>query len=472
MHIHCYSYTLATFEKGDLLSAFIKKLTNSEEDVGFISGAQGITQVALAFPVGFLSDKFLRQTMLRCACVIGSIALGLTCYIYVDLQHGANLYFFYGTFMLWGSYIVFSNPNLESIFADSIATGQRSRLFSVKVTVMQFSNAFGPAVSIVLFYVLGNTWKLSVLRVVLLCGCGVAILALLMLLRFDDSKSLGQKSESKTVREIEEEYQAIGFGTEGFDDDIDTQNMFLLEDLQQESFWEKRRRSSSLRQRCCSCTQTMPCCRSSVASRVKYSLITHDLLLAIGAGMTVKFFPLWFISKTHGYGLAPIQLSIGYVCAPSLCGIFSLLVQRWSKVTGRVMILILTKMTGIAALYGLALLDSDHTYAAPMVSLWVYRTAIMNCTSGISRSILMDFVTKSQRAKWNSFESVTRFTWSGSAALGGYLVAMKGYRFCFLITAIIYTVAMIPLFGILKLVPEEDDEEEDDENKSRSMAIT
>ncbi len=53
----------------------------------------------------------------------------------------------------------------------------------------------------------------------------------------------------------------------------------------------------------------------------------------------------------------------------------------------------------------------------------------------------MDCVPKKSRAAWNSFESITRFTWSGSAVLGGYLVEQYSFKFCFLVTAVIYTMS-------------------------------
>ena len=80
-------------------------------------------------------------------------------------------------------------------------------------------------------------------------------------------------------------------------------------------------------------------------------------------------------------------------------------------------------------------------YIMVMAPLFIVRTSVMNGVTGLKRSILMDCIPKKSRAKWNSFESITRFTWSGSAALGGFLVQKFSYKFCFLITAIIYTFA-------------------------------
>ena len=77
------------------------------------------------------------------------------------------------------------------------------------------------------------------------------------------------------------------------------------------------------------------------------------------------------------------------------------------------------------------------------------------CTSGLTKSILNDYVAKKHRAKWNSLESINIFSWSGSAALGGYLVDNVGYRETFLITACIQATSALMLMPLLGLVHRE-----------------
>ena len=49
------------------------------------------------------------------------------------------------------------------------------------------------------------------------------------------------------------------------------------------------------------------------------------------------------------------------------------------------------------------------------------RMAFANATRPLLRSILMDHVAKRHRGKINALESVRAMSWSGSAALGGYV---------------------------------------------------
>lgn len=55
----------------------------------------------------------------------------------------------------------------------------------------------------------------------------------------------------------------------------------------------------------------------------------------------------------------------------------------------------------------------------------------------------MDHVPPHARARWNSLEGLTVFTWSGSAVLGGYIIDTHGYRVCFVITACVYLVGVM-----------------------------
>jgi MFS family permease len=81
------------------------------------------------------------------------------------------------------------------------------------------------------------------------------------------------------------------------------------------------------------------------------------------------------------------------------------------------------------------------------------RTSLMNCTMAISSSLLMDYAPKEQRARWQSFGSVVRFGWCGSAALGGVLADQHGYSFTFIITAAIQLAGTLVQASLLGVVP-------------------
>ena len=57
------------------------------------------------------------------------------------------------------------------------------------------------------------------------------------------------------------------------------------------------------------------------------------------------------------------------------------------------------------------------------------------------------------RARWNSLDSLFVFGWSGSAMLGGYLIASYGFDTSFLITAFMQLAAWAVLLPLIWLVP-------------------
>ena len=188
-------YLASSIFQRDLLSVLVKKISGSDKNVGFISGAQGLTQVVLAVPVGLYGDRFLRQTLIRAGIIVGLIAMAVTCYVFVTLRPDSNLLLFYVGFAGWGGFVVLTNPALESLFADSVQTGNRATIFSLKYALLQIASATGPFISVLLFSKLGNTWELPVLRTVLLIGCGIGVVAMSFLLCLKDSKGLGRESE-------------------------------------------------------------------------------------------------------------------------------------------------------------------------------------------------------------------------------------------------------------------------------------
>lgn len=57
------------------------------------------------------------------------------------------------------------------------------------------------------------------------------------------------------------------------------------------------------------------------------------------------------------------------------------------------------------------------------------------------------------RGRWNSLDSLFVFSWSGSAAFGGFLIAQSGFGMTFLITAIMQLAAWAILLPLIWLVP-------------------
>jgi MFS family permease len=100
------------------------------------------------------------------------------------------------------------------------------------------------------------------------------------------------------------------------------------------------------------------------------------------------------------------------------------LARQLSRVLGRAVTSVLLDAVGTACLFGLSVVGPVWLD----VPLYLLRTAAMNASYPAQRAILMDVVPKSQRGFWSSLENVTAFTWTGSAALGGWIVDRYDYR--------------------------------------------
>mmetsp|Transcript_17097 Transcript_17097/g.33353 ORF Transcript_17097/g.33353 Transcript_17097/m.33353 type:complete len:210 (+) Transcript_17097:132-761(+) len=176
--------------------------------------------------------------------------------------------------------------------------------------------------------------------------------------------------------------------------------------------------------------------------------------MGLASGMTIKFFPLFFKNEC---GMSPMSVLLVYVITFPIMSLLSKTAQHLSNPHtgrfGRVTVCIMTSYCGVALLITMSQLRSIWSTWYLICPVYILRTAIMNCNSPIRKSILMNFVPKKSRGRWNSIDSITRFGWSGSALLGGFLADKFGYGFSFLVTALTQFCAASLWWLIIHLVP-------------------
>ena len=195
-------------------------------------------------------------------------------------------------------------------------------------------------------------------------------------------------------------------------------------------------------------------CQFLTHQYIPHVIIFSDLISGFGSGMTVKFFPLFFSQKLK---LSPIATNSIYIAVPVFMTVMSLCAQTLSKRYGRVQISMVYAYVGAVALFGMYVLgqvSNDDWAEWPLIAvlpLYFISTA-QHCVRPLKKSILMDYVPKHQRARWNSLDSVTRFGWSGSAVVGGWIVDHWSYSGSFFITAIIQILAATMLITLIRLV--------------------
>ena len=397
------------------LASYIFLVTGSNAKVGFATGIQGVTNLALAIPASILGDRARRTSVLRGAAGLGLVASAFMawCITWVAAARRSALYLsLCASAVLWGAFMGGHTSTLEAIFADSVASGARSKLYVWKASLRTLGNVVGPLVSIVVFWRLGNDWEMSELKLVILGGMGLFVVPFGCLLLLSDEKTLGLASESLLEQRAD---AAADDGDDGEPDAADAARCGCL---------------GRLRHR-----------------HIPAVVACSDLISAMASGMTIKFFPLYFWRRLH---LSPIAVNAVVMAGPMGISVLAIAMQKLSKRIGRVQTTLLTKFIGVSLLVAIALLD-DALYFW-IIPLYLVRTWVMNCTSGLTKSILNDYVSKKRRAKWNGLESVNIFSWSGSAALGGVLIDTIGYRGTFLITAAMQGTSALLLSTITPLV--------------------
>jgi MFS family permease len=375
---------------GNVLTAFIFFIADeSTETLGYTSAAMGLAMSLVVFPAGFLSDKFRRDILLKIAFVVGFAGLIITALANTITGIIVALVF-------WGVFQGLIRPSVESLFADSIQSGMRSQIYSWLHMVRQLSMAVGPFINIGLFYYLGDTWDLTVLKSVMYVGLTISAISLFPLLIMNDDKSMGEDSDT-IYTEDEPENNGV-----------------------------------------------------KAASRfIPIVLITSNLIIGTGAGMTIKFFTTFFIEE---YDLSPIPVNLILGVTFVFTGLSALLAQKNSMKKGRVKMIILVQSIATFCLFIIAFFPPIYLLAI----LYIVRGGLMNASQPLSRSILMDVVAKEHRGKVNSIEALAwGLFWNMSAALGGWLIGNHGYRITFLITASVYTVGTLILIPLISRVKSE-----------------
>ncbi|CAD7956077.1 unnamed protein product [Amoebophrya sp. A120] len=179
---------------------------------------------------------------------------------------------------------------------------------------------------------------------------------------------------------------------------------------------------------------------------IPYLCGLSDFVVSIGAGMTVKFFNLFFIQDYH---FQPWQISLLQTAYPLTIAVFTILLGKIAKYCGRAQTSAFAFSLNALCMILLAQLQDVRV----LLAIFLIRGGMANGVAPLDRSILMDYTPSSQRGKWNAVESFTSITWSGSAFLGGYIADVQDYRQTFRYTGFIYLVGTLIYSPLLFLVP-------------------
>ena len=404
---------------GAFFSNFIIVLGLKDEDVGFIYCVSGLVMVVLALPLGWLTDKAPKLALLRCGVVLGL----LTTLLQSAALQLRSLPMIYIAAALSGATAATTGPPLASIFADSIATGARTKLYTLQYSASLSAGSLGPLAAIVFFHLQGNEWRLPLLTLVMQAGNVLAFASYLLLLLIRDADALGAESEGVLVAGSEGGGGAGAGAEAGAAGDAEAPLLPASPAPPEDAALGLGH-------------QTCPClCLTLRVRHIPVLLFLSDITIALGAGATVAFFPLYFSTQLS---FSPIGLSGIFAAVPLLVAIAGLALVPVSGCIGRAWAAMAANALGTAALFALC------TVQAPWLAVLTYllRTALMNASYAVQRGILMDVVSKGSRGRWSSLANLTAATWSGSSLVGGLLVDRFSFRAVFFGTACVYCLGM------------------------------
>ena len=395
---------------GNVLSSFIYLLSDSSSELlGLTSAATGVTMTIVVFPSGYLADRFRRDWMLRMAAIFGLVSA-------VILFFATSLPMIFMALITWGMYQGITRPSLEALFADSVPSGDRSIMYSWRQMFGQIGMAIGPFLNIILFLILGDEWDLAILKLVMGVGLFFSLISLFLMFFFSDKKSLSETSESISLPNDPE------FG----------QNQLV--EMEREIDPSKSKNKIPL----------IP------TKYIPYVLVGCNIVIGLGAGMTIKFFPIFFMEI---YLMTPILVQLISGLTSIATGLSGLIAQKFSRANGRPQIIFLVQAIATICLGIIA------TYPPLwiLIIVFIFRGSLMNAAQPLSRSILMDIIPKDKRGLWNSLEALAwGLFWNVSAVVGGYLIGpTNNFRLNFLVTMGIYVVGTLPIILLFKSVAHE-----------------
>ncbi|KAF8277005.1 hypothetical protein TcBrA4_0124110 [Trypanosoma cruzi] len=418
---------------------------NSNLYVGFMAALNGTSQMLCAILGGHLSDKVLGPSL----TLISALRFGTFSLLFNLVSVWiSNVYILMVAQVLYGSYLGVSITSVESVFAQCIKHGERDRVYGVKFSFESSGPVGGLVITLILFALFGNAWRVEVLRWVITAGIVLHVTSIQVFLAFFrplpshadgnpdnactveasemDAPGEYEKEESRSPHIDEEIYvctaEVVATSVPGTPEttkpkaDRQFPNASQLESSVEER--NKKRGFLTL--------ITIP------LEKYPYVVALADLVVTVGSGMTTQYFPLFMMNI---YFISPMGLSTLGLLIALLISLLAIVNSHLGSKIGRARAIFLPKLMGTFILLYMAL--ARGTSVGPkwlMCIAYVLRMSLMNSTLALSRALIMDFVSEKRRGMWSAVESIQTASWSGTALVGGYVADKLGYGAAFIVT--------------------------------------
>lgn len=368
--------------------------------VGLFESVRGFVSLVLQGPVGCLDECMNRQRMLQMVTCLGTFGVGLMIFgvfnnrlelIYVSVV-------FLAIFMLAFGIVG------TSLLKDSVAPNHLHDLYEWRRKLQVLGVSCGPVAQAIVIFAIDRfrySWDLHHLHFFV---CASYVLWPILV--------LGSLFLIDTPRPPPPPVSPNGVG-------VADQSQKALND-----------------QRVCGMKKLLAC-----AILIELS----DLLMAVGVGMTTKFFPIFFKEEFSFSPLGLCALNCGYTTSIT---VFNRLVSNVNRRLGFSRASFLYHAIGTACLFVMA----GHRHLPLTLVAFVLRGSLMNARTPVNEAIVLHCRKHWSQLAHRRFKIFSSFCWSGSAALGGVLVDKGGYRHAFFVAGLIYTVAAVVWIPLVTLI--------------------
>ena len=136
--------------------------------LGNLFTVSGLASTIFVFPSGWAADKFRRDLLIRASVFFGVMAQVILIYATLIVAPGPSTidYLFLGR-IFGGIGFGLSGPAAQALLADSIPSGKRSKTFANMHFLNLSAAAIGPFLAVALTLILGDTWSLEALQVLI-----------------------------------------------------------------------------------------------------------------------------------------------------------------------------------------------------------------------------------------------------------------------------------------------------------------
>jgi len=376
------------------------------------------------------------------------------------------------------------------IFADSMRTGDREMVYTIYRVISNLGSLVGPVIQIVFFYFNGDDWSSENLRMVMVIGIALSASALPIQLFIDENKTLGNKSEAKQRQIKIKTVVDDDDDDNNNDDDVTTTTKGTNDDEEDEEIpppppqQHDDDRTDEDEEESPPPSQQRDETDEFYARVLRWSIVMYDLFRVLFGGLVDKYFGIFF---KEPLGISPIGSSLiqlgcrlGIIITTSCVGWIS----KKHVPAALVCLMLLIFVNAANVTLSVDTNESNMGYGKwILVAAYIVRGSALVSVFGLKHALLMDRVPKKHRGKYSAIDDLQSGFWSGSAALGGWLIHAYSYRMAFSVMSAGFGLATFSWFGVVysdcmsrqheNIMNEkndstdDDDEEEEEEQQQR-----